>query len=133
MKNISLKKLSITVIVASLASNVVFADNDMSKAVSKIAAPASSFSQLITDYDTDKSNTLSAKELTKNDKLTKVFAQIDTNGDKEISEEEFNRAPCKNEKVFVLGVYTSELITQFLSTDMCSSPTDLSVDILYRT
>jgi hypothetical protein len=98
MKNISLKKLSITVIVASLASNVVFADNDMSKAVSKIAAPASSFSQLITDYDTDKSNTLSAKELTKNDKLTKVFAQIDTNGDKEISEEEFNEHLAKMKK-----------------------------------
>ena len=36
---------------------------------------------MITDYDTDKSNTLSAKELTKNDKLTKIFAQIDANGD----------------------------------------------------
>jgi len=98
MKNISLKKLSITVVVASLASNLVFANNDMSKALAKVEQPMSSFSQLITDYDTDKNNTLSAKELAKNEKLTKVFAQLDANGDKEVSEQEFNQFLGKMKK-----------------------------------
>ena len=90
MNNISLKSLSIAVVAASLVSNFVFANNDISNALPKAEKPTSSFSQLINDYDTDKNNTLSAKELAKNDKLTKVFAQLDTNGDKEISEQEFN-------------------------------------------
>jgi Ca2+-binding EF-hand superfamily protein len=98
MKNISLKKLSITVVVASLASNLVFANNDMGKALAKVEQPMSSFSQLITDYDTDKNNTLSAKELAKNEKLTKVFAQLDANGDKEVSEQEFNQFLSKMKK-----------------------------------
>ena len=98
MKNISLKKLSITVVVASLASNLVFANNDMGKALEKVEQPMSSFSQLITDYDTDKNNTLSAKELAKNEKLTKVFAQLDANGDKEVSEQEFNQFLSKMKK-----------------------------------
>lgn len=90
MKTISLKKLSITVVVASLASNFAFANSDMDKALPKVEQPVSSFSQLISDYDTDKNNTLSDKELAKNDKLTQIFAQLDTNGDKEVSEQEFN-------------------------------------------
>ena len=98
MNNISLKKLSITVIVASLASNLVFANNDVSKALPKMAEPTSSFSQLVTDYDTDQSTTLSAAELVKNDKLTKIFAQLDTNGDKEINEKEFNQYIAKMKK-----------------------------------
>lgn len=91
MNNISLKKLSITVILASLASNLVFAHNDNNKAGLNEVVPASSFSQLITDYDTDESNTLSATELADNDKLTKAFEQIDINSDKEINEKEFNQ------------------------------------------
>lgn len=98
MNNISLKKLSITVIVASLASNLVFAHNDVSKALPKMAEPTSSFAQLVTDYDTDQSTTLSAVELAKNDKLTKVFAEIDANGDKEINEKEFNQYIAKMKK-----------------------------------
>ncbi|MGB1201449.1 MAG: hypothetical protein ACPG5R_07785 [Cognaticolwellia aestuarii] len=98
MKNISLKTLSITVVVASLASNFVFASDDMSKASLKVEQPVSSFSQLISDYDTDKNNTLSIKELAKNDKLAKAFEQLDVNGDKEISEEEFNQYLDKMKK-----------------------------------
>ncbi len=101
MKNISLKKLSISVVLASLASNLVFANNDMSKALAKVEQPMSSFAQLITDYDADKSNTLSAKELAKNEKLTKVFAQLDANGDKEVSEQEFNLFLTKMKKSLV--------------------------------
>lgn len=98
MKNISLKTLSITVVVASLASNFVFASDDMSKASLKVEQPVSSFSQLISDYDTDKNNTLSIKELAKNDKLAKAFEQLDVNGDEEISEEEFNQYLDKMKK-----------------------------------
>ena len=90
MKNISLKKLSITVVVASLASNLLFANSDMNEALPKVEQPMSSFSQLITDYDADKNNTLSDKELAKNEKLSQIFAQLDANGDKEISEQEYN-------------------------------------------
>jgi len=91
MNNLSLKKLSITVIVASLASSIVFANNDVSKALPKMTEPTASFSQLITDYDTDKSNTLSAKEVESDDKLSKIFAKLDINGDKEVNEKEFDQ------------------------------------------
>ena len=91
MNNISLKSLSIAVVAASLVSNFVFANNDISKVLPKAEKPASSFSQLIADYDTDKNNALSAKELAGNEKLTKIFAQLDTNGDRLINEQEFNQ------------------------------------------
>jgi len=91
MNNLSLKNLSITVVVASLVSNLVFANNDISKALPKVEQSVPSFSQLITDYDADKNNTLSAEELAKNNKLTKAFGQLDANGDKEISEQEYNQ------------------------------------------
>ena len=100
MKNISLKNLSITVVFASLASNFVFANHDMGKALPTVEKPVSSFSQLITDYDADKNNTLSVKELANNEKLTKDFAQLDANGDKEISEEEFNQYLANMKKSF---------------------------------
>ncbi|MGB2740525.1 MAG: hypothetical protein WBC60_08225 [Cognaticolwellia sp.] len=91
MNNISLKSLSIIVVVASLASNIVFANNDITEVLPKAEMSASSFSQLITDYDADKSNTLSVTELAENDKLSKVFVQLDLNGDYEINEKEFNQ------------------------------------------
>jgi Ca2+-binding EF-hand superfamily protein len=91
MNNISLKKLSITVVVASLASNIAFANNDISKVMPKVEKSSLSFSQLVASYDADKNNTLSANELAKNDKLSKVFAKVDANGDKQISEQEFNQ------------------------------------------
>ena len=83
--------MSITVVVASLASNFVFANNDMNKELPKVAQPVSSFSQLRTDYHADKNNTLSSDELAKNDKLSKFFSQLDANGDKQLSEQEFNQ------------------------------------------
>jgi len=98
MNNMSLKKLSITVVVASLASNLAFANNDISKTTLKVAEPTFSFSQLVTDYDVDKSNSLSANELAKNETLTKVFVQLDSNGDTEINEEEFNQYLAKMKK-----------------------------------
>ena len=76
MKNISLKTLSITVVVASLASNFVFASDDMSKASLKVEQPVSSFSQLISDYDTDKNNTLSIKLLATADRTKSTFFSI---------------------------------------------------------
>jgi hypothetical protein len=91
MKNMSLKKVSITVVVASLASNFVFANNDISKVLTKVEKPSSSFSQLVANYDADKNNTLSADELANNDTLSKIFKKVDANGDKEISEQEFNQ------------------------------------------
>jgi len=98
MNNIFLKKMSITVVVASLASNLAFANNDVTKSTLKVAEATASFSQLVTDYDVDKSNSLSAKELAKNETLTKVFVQLDSNGDTEINEEEFNQYLAKIKK-----------------------------------
>lgn len=91
MSNISLKNLSIAVVVASLASNLAFANNEIKTVIPKVEKPTSSFSQLVANYDADKSNTLSADELSKNKTLTKVFAKVDANGDKQISEQEFNQ------------------------------------------
>ncbi len=90
MSTISLKKLSITVVVASLVSNVVFANSDINKVLPKAKQPAMSFSQLIASYDADKNNALSAKELSANKVLSKNFKKVDTNGDQQISEQEFN-------------------------------------------
>ncbi|MEH6594092.1 MAG: hypothetical protein V7736_00920 [Colwellia polaris] len=91
MNNFSLKTLSISVIAASLVSSLVFAGNDMTKSLPKVAEKAASFSQFVADYDKDKSNTLSTAEVAKNDVLTKNFAKIDENGDKEINKEEFKQ------------------------------------------
>ena len=91
MNNFSLKTLSISVVAASLVSSIVFAGNDMTKSLPKVAEKTASFSQLVADYDKDKSNTLSATEVAKNDILTKNFAKIDENSDKEINEEEFQQ------------------------------------------
>lgn len=91
MNNISLKKLSIIVVAASLTSNLVFANNDISKVLPKVEKTSSSFSQLVASYDADKNNTLSADELAKNATLSKVFTKVDANGDKQISEQEFNQ------------------------------------------
>jgi hypothetical protein len=98
MNNLSLKKLSITVVVASLASNLVFADSGDSNSLANVTQSTSSFAQLITDYDVDKNNTLSVQELVKNEKLTKIFAQLDTNADQEISEAEFKQYLAKLKK-----------------------------------
>jgi hypothetical protein len=95
---ISLKKLFITVVVASLASNLAFANNGITKTTLKVAEPITAFSQLVTDYDVDKSNSLSANELAKNEALTKVFVQLDINGDTESNEEEFNQYLAKMKK-----------------------------------
>ena len=91
MNNFSLKTLSISVIAASLVSSLVFAGNDMTKSLPKVTEKAASFSQFVADYDKDKSNTLSTAEVAKNDVLTKNFAKIDENGDKEINKEEFKQ------------------------------------------
>ena len=98
MNNISLKKLSIIVVVASLVSNFVFANNDAIKTLPEVVVETSYFSQLITDYDTDKSNSLSEKELVKNDKLSKIFNKLDLDGNKEINEKEFNQYLTKLKK-----------------------------------
>lgn len=91
MNNFSLKTLSLTVVAASLVSSIVFAGNDVSKSLPKMAEKSASFSQLVADYDTDKSNTLSVAEVAKSDTLTKNFAKIDENSDKEINEKEFKQ------------------------------------------
>ncbi|SEK53893.1 hypothetical protein SAMN05216262_101606 [Colwellia chukchiensis] len=89
MNNLSLTKLSITVIALSFASNLVFADNDINKAL--VTAPVSSFSQLLTDYNSDDNQTLSVSELAANEELSKLFAKIDVDGDKEISAQEYSQ------------------------------------------
>lgn len=91
MNNFSLKTLSITVVAASFVSSIVFAGNDVNKSMPIMADKAPSFSQLVADYDTDKSETLSATEVAKHDILTKNFTKIDENSDKEVNEEEFNQ------------------------------------------
>lgn len=92
MNNLSLKNLSIIVVVASLVSNFVFAHNkEVSLVVPNAEASKLSFSQLVTDYDIDKSNTLSKSELSSNEILIKSFEKLDSNSDSELNEAELKQ------------------------------------------
>jgi hypothetical protein len=91
MNNISFKKLSMTVAIALLASNLAFANDGAINTTLKVAEPTATFFQLVTDYDVNKSNSLTANKLAENGILTKFFVQLDINGDTGIKEEECNQ------------------------------------------
>jgi len=90
MNNLNIKKIAVSLAVASLFSSTAFANNDTSEAViKKVQTSMPAFSQLVRQYDADKSETLNAKELVRSMKLTKAFDLIDVNKDKEISNNEY--------------------------------------------
>lgn len=88
MKNISLVKITMAVFITTLASGLVSADNNDSDTIIPIISPAHeklSFSAL----DLDNNGLLSSEETANNDLLHNSFAQIDSNSDANISQDEF--------------------------------------------
>jgi len=91
MNNLNIKKIALSLAVASLFSGTAFANTDTSDAViKKVQDSMPTFSQLVRQYDADKNETLNAKELVRSMKLTKAFDLIDVNKDKEISNNEYS-------------------------------------------
>jgi len=91
MNNSSIKKIALSLTVASLFSGTAFANSDTNEnVIKKVQSSMPAFSQLIRQYDTDKNETLNAKEVVRSMKLTKAFELIDVNKDKEISNNEYS-------------------------------------------
>jgi len=92
MNNLNIKKIALSLAVASLFSGTAFANADTSETLMKkaeIAIPT--FSELVKKYDADKSETLNAQELTEHVNLVKVFDIVDVNKDSEINSDEYNQ------------------------------------------
>ena len=83
------KNLSITLCVTSLISTAVFANTETTL-LKKVELPMPSFSQLVSEYDADQNETLSPKEVVRSSKLTELFSDIDSNKDKQISNDEYS-------------------------------------------
>lgn len=111
MKNVSLTRVTAVVVFAAFASNFVMANEETKtvavKAVSVKSTPATkeqvpqiSFTQLIVKLDSDKNGLLSQSEVLASESklLLTEFTKMDTDGDSQISEEEFNQylAQAKN-------------------------------------
>ena len=105
MNNISLMKISLIVVAATLASCFVSADDDIKKDINKLKQEVKqsinklnteidkqpSFSDLIAKLDRNNNGQLSKSEitLTNNELLEKAFNKIDLNADAEITQKEF--------------------------------------------
>lgn len=92
--NISLTKLSLIVAIATLTTSLVNANEETAKLTTTKTsniAEQTKFSQLASQFDTDKNGLLSESELmaSNNDSLHLAFKQLDVNADSNISEEEF--------------------------------------------
>ena len=90
MKNISLIKVTFTVVGMALASSLVSANDIIPKSKPVIEVPASTniqFEQL----DLDKNNLLSLVETTKHKMIHSAFTKIDLNDDATISKDEFDK------------------------------------------
>ena len=102
MNNFNIKKISMSLVVASLVSSTAFANSDTSdaliekteSAISVIEIVGSSiptFSELVKQYDADNNETLNVQELVENAKLTEAFYVVDVNADNEINSDEYNQ------------------------------------------
>jgi Ca2+-binding EF-hand superfamily protein len=122
MKNVSLTKVTAVVVFAAFASNFVMANGDVktlsAKAVPVKAASAKvvsikteqiSFSQLINELDSDKNGLLSQAEVLASESklLLTEFTKMDTDGDSQISEEEFNQYIAQTKDVVPAAKSTS--------------------------
>jgi len=92
MNNLNIKKIALSLAVASLFSGTAFANTDTSETViKKVQDSLPTFSELVKQYDADKSETLNAQELTEHVNLAEIFAVIDVNKDSEINSDEYNQ------------------------------------------
>lgn len=87
MKNLSLTKLSLAVFVATLVSNVAFANSSPVELMPKVED--TSFTKLLEHYDENKDKILTLSELAQDKKWRLVFSKIDLNENKQINEQEF--------------------------------------------
>jgi len=88
MKNISLIKVTFTVVSMAVASTLVSANELMPKDVANVEVPSSAklqFEQL----DIDKNNSISLVETEKYKTIYDSFTKIDSNDDATISRDEF--------------------------------------------
>jgi hypothetical protein len=101
MKNISLIKVTAIVITVGFASNFVYAENKVDKAIDKVQTDVAeiveeakqvNFPDLLKELDSDKNSKLSQTEVSadKNTILQEEFNKMDLNKDKQIDELEFN-------------------------------------------
>ena len=91
MNNFNIKKISMSLVIASLVSSTAFANSDTTDAlIKKVDIAIPTFSELVKQYDADKNETLNVQELIESVELTKVFDVIDVNKDSEINSEEYN-------------------------------------------
>jgi len=92
MNNLNIKKISMSLVIASLVSSTAFANTDKVDALikkSEIAVPT--FSELVKQYDVNKDDMLNAQELVEHVNLVKVFDVIDVNKDNEINSDEYTK------------------------------------------
>ena len=109
MNNISLKKLTLMVVIAAVTSNFAYA-NDAAVIEKSKAISASKFTQLLNKFDQDKNGLLSAKEVKSEVKLHHAFKDIDTNKDANINETELN--------AFLKKVQSKEIVISKVNTDI---------------
>lgn len=107
MNNISLKKLTLMVVIAAVTSNLAYANDAAALEKSKVVSE-SKFTQLLNKFDQDKDGLLSAKEVKAEVKLHHAFKDIDTNKDASINEAELNAflSKIKSKTVVISKVNT---------------------------
>ncbi|XPF93867.1 hypothetical protein ACM9HF_17905 [Colwellia sp. RE-S-Sl-9] len=95
MNNVSLVKVTLGVAFAAVATFIVNANDTVADIKNEIAAETTasmqspSFSDLLSTFDADENGSLSESELSSS-ALQSDFSSIDTDGDTNISEDEFN-------------------------------------------
>jgi len=90
MKNISLIKVTLAVMVTALASSLVSAKDIMPKTIPAIETPATTNIKF-EELDLDKNSLLSLVETEKYKIIHESFTAIDSNNDATISKDEFNK------------------------------------------
>jgi len=107
MNNISLKKLTLVVVIAAVTSNFAYA-NDADVLQKNKLTTASKFTQLLKQFDQDKNGLLSAKEIASEAKLHHAFKSIDTNKDAQINETELTEflAEVKSKELLITKAAT---------------------------
>ena len=88
MKNISLTKVTLIVVITTLASSLVSAKDVLSQKIPAIA-PTASVNTQFEQLDSDKDNFLSLEEAKVSKIIHDTFTKIDTNSDTTISKGEF--------------------------------------------
>ena len=91
MKNTSLINLTFVVIVSTVASSFVSAEDTIAKPDKQLLSISSVNKEIkFSQFDTNKNGLLNFEETKKNEVLNEAFTKIDSNGDATISPDEFS-------------------------------------------